>query len=508
MDINQFIKITNSNEFEIKVSYPANTDKKKTQYNINIYMFLPENLNINKQTYSKQVFYNDYQGYIRLITPKYNIKTLSKRLSNFIKFLETDIDDKKKYEYINYEMKMIVCSYINYLKFFSQDIENNHIKQRRAKIFVERVKRFDILKNKLFNLRKTSKNGEIVYLIVSSAEYISLITQNYLFIININLRSKGEIYKNTVNEIINIINSEISFEKQNNMPFISRDDDLNEKVIFRYSVFKKYFYSILFLKQDVKEDAKRIRQVYYAIAAGISMVFATTVVFITKQKYGNFTTPFFVALVISYMFKDRIKELSRIYFEKKLNIKAYDFKDKIYDMDRHKLFGYFKERIKFIERNELDEPIVKTRLLETNDRLSTWYLNEKILKYEKNITLYNQNIKDSYDNAIEGITDIMRFDISRFTRKMDDPKVPLYRINHNNIYGNKVYHLNIVVEFNSLDKKDIYKVRLILTKNGIKRIEIPKYNIELFPGNIRKKDKSWFSLRKDGSLKQVDNFID
>jgi len=143
-----------------------------------------------------------------------------------------------------------------------------------------------------------------------------LITQRYLFLINIKLRSKGDIYISIVNEIINIINNEISFEKENNLPFISRDDNMNEKVIFRYSVFKKFFYSILFLKQDIEEDSRKIRQFYYAIAAGISMMFATTVVFITQQKFGNFTTPFFVALVLSYMFKDRIKDVVKGYFEK------------------------------------------------------------------------------------------------------------------------------------------------------------------------------------------------
>ncbi|MCF6173238.1 MAG: hypothetical protein L3J44_05580, partial [Campylobacteraceae bacterium] len=238
------------------------------------------------------------------------------------------------------------------------------------------------------------------------------------------------------------------------------------------------------------------------------MMFATTVVFITQQKYGNFTTPFFIALVLSYMFKDRIKDVTKGYFEKKLNIKAYDFKDKIYDMDRHKLFGYFQKKVTFIKKDELDKRIVNARLLKTSSRLSTWYLNEKVLKYEKSITLYNKNIKDAYDNAIEGITDIMRFDISKFKTKMNDTKVPLYRVNHHNLYGQRVYHVNLVFVFSSGKQDEIQKIRLVLTKEGIKRIEIPKYDIELFPNIVNKRDKNWFYLRKDGLLKKIENFDD
>ncbi|NOX15036.1 MAG: hypothetical protein GXP61_03250 [Epsilonproteobacteria bacterium] len=508
MNINKFIKITNLNQFEINVSYLAKTRKKKTQYNISMYLFLPENLDINEQTYLKSTFYNDSSGHIRLFTPRYNLKTLTKRLLNLIEFLKIDIDKSEKFEYINYETKMIVCAYIDYLKEISQNIEDEKFSLKKITSLVQKIKKFNELKNQLFTLRKTSKNAEIKHLLKSSVEYISLITQRYLFIVNIKLRSKGEIYIGVVNGIINIINNEISFEKENDLPFVSRDDNMNEKVIFRYSVFKKFFYSILFLKQDIEEDSRKIRQFYYAIAAGISMMFATTVVFITQQKFGNFTTPFFVALVLSYMFKDRIKDVVKGYFEKKLNIKAYDFKDKIYDMDRHKLFGYFQKKVKFIKKDDLDKRIVKARLLKTSSRLSTWYLNEKILKYEKNITLYNKNIKDAYDNAIEGITDIMRFDITRFKRKMNDTKVPLYRVNHNNLYGERVYHVNMVFVFSSGKQDEIQKIRLVLTKEGIKRIEIPRYGIEIFPSIVNKRDKNWFYLQKDGLLKKIENFND
>lgn len=64
---------------------------------------------------------------------------------------------------------------------------------------------------------------------------------------------------------------------------------------------------------------------------------------------------------------------------------------------------------------------------------------------------------------------------------MDDPSVILYTLNNKveKITALKVYHVNLVAEFKSKEEYYVYKVRLILTKNGIERIEIPEYNIVL-----------------------------
>lgn len=65
------------------------------------------------------------------------------------------------------------------------------------------------------------------------------------------------------------------------------------------------------------------------LAAGLSMVFATVVSFSFQQTYGNFTMPLFIALVVSYMFKDRIKDLMHYWFANKLGSKFYDYKIKL-----------------------------------------------------------------------------------------------------------------------------------------------------------------------------------
>jgi hypothetical protein len=79
-------------------------------------------------------------------------------------------------------------------------------------------------------------------------------------------------------------------------------------------------------------------------------------------------------------------------------------------------------------------------------------------------------------------------------------------MNHGNLFGDKVYHVNIVVEFYTEDEIHLTKIRLILTKKGIKRIEIPEFNINIYKDDVNKKDKSWFSFNKEGLLKKINKF--
>ena len=100
----------------------------------------------------------------------------------------------------------------------------------------------------------------------------------------------------------------------------------NSNLVYRWGVLKKYIESDLFLSIDKRKSGVITEQVYYSLAAGLSMIFATFISFFFQKKYGNFTTPFFFALVISYMLKDRIKEIVRYLFANNRKIRYFDNK--------------------------------------------------------------------------------------------------------------------------------------------------------------------------------------
>jgi len=337
---------------------------------------------------------------------------------------------------------------------------------------------------------------------LSASEFLSYAAQNCLLEINTHLRSHENRYNDTINDIVDIINTLIRFCKEHDFPIISNDTYQNDKIIYRYSILKKHFYSVIFLYQKKKRDGGSIKEIYYAIAAGISMIFTTLIVFATQKEYGNFTMSFFAALVISYMFKDRIKEAYRSYFDKKLAIKTYDYKEKIYSLDQKRIFAFIKERMRFAQKETLPEGILKTRLEEVPRRLTS-YIEEDIIRFEKSVTLYNGNIQRKFNHTIEGIHNIMRFDLSQYLKKMDAVKVPLYRARETKLFGSKIYHVNVIIEEKSKQGTQLHRARLILNKKGIRRIEIPGSDRKIFPEAYLSHDQSWFPFKKSGLIKKA-----
>lgn len=480
MNIEELIRIHDRNQFEIKLGYLINHKKKKTEYDINLYFFLPNNLGINRYNYSNSQFFEDLYGYVRLITPKSSLPDLTERIKNIINFMSLKKDTiDKHFGYINYELKITICSYRAYLRDFAKKVKKNHYSNENINNLVKEIQAFRQEIKKLPVFTENTNQQPLKDLLIFTDEYSSLLTVMYIFRIY-DFLSENKYDINA--QILNVINNEIEYRKLRGMSYASEDDSKNEELIYKYSVFKKYFYNILFLFQKRREDAVEFRHFLYAIAAGIAMIFATTVAFLSQKKYGNFTLSFFVALVISYMFKDRIKDLFRQIFENKLFFrKVFDFRNKIYDPERYNLFGFYKERVRFINKNQIPEKILQTRLQKADSSLSTWYTGEDIMKYEKKIKLNNKKILKSFNDKIEGLNDIIRFNVNHFIRKMDDPSVTLNTLEKGmkKITASKVYHVNLVIEFKSDEEHSSYKVRLILTKDGIKRIEIPGYDIVL-----------------------------
>lgn len=253
MNKSEPVKIISQNQFEINVGYLTDNDNKKIDYAIDIYFFIPKNLGINEYTYSNSDFYNDYISYIRLITPKKDINKLIEIFEDLIDSFDESIKSKNSKKELDRDVRMYVCSYTTYLNDILTSLKNGKSKPEDIKNFLEKIKKFSSLKKKILSYAKKTDNEKLIFLFESTAEYISLVTQHYLFEINIYLKSFENMYIDIINYIVIAINEEIMFCKENEFPIISSDDYENESVIYRYSVFKKYFQSVLFFIEKEKK---------------------------------------------------------------------------------------------------------------------------------------------------------------------------------------------------------------------------------------------------------------
>ena len=119
------------------------------------------------------------------------------------------------------------------------------------------------------------------------------------------------------------------------------------------------------------------------------------------------------------------------------------------------------------------------------------------------MVLYNGNIQRKYNHTIEGIHNIMQFDISAYLKRMEARKVPLYRARHSKLFGNKVYHINIIVENKTKQSTELHRARLVVDKSGIRRIELPESGDKIFPEDYLASQKNWSSFKKSGLIKKA-----
>ena len=484
--ITETISISDKFQVEFKLGYDLHRDQKHTAYTIEIYIFLPSSLGLNHETYPRYLFYRDIQTYIRFMTPVVLMSKMREGQDSPMRLLENSLHDlareptKSAIKHYENQNKMF-CSIFRASLRRHVNLIHNCQSQGDIGIMVDQyladvpddVREF----RKLYELLAVENiDEERLSTFAFSDEYLSLTVEQLTFDILEELRrfDNGAFRKHT-KKLIALINDEVEYRKKKDYPSIAVSGSNNEKFIYRSSVLKKFTESILFLNTKVRPEGKIIEQMIFSFAAGLAMVFATAVAFYTQAKYGNFTMMFFLALVISYMLKDRIKELVRIYLNDKIQRFFYDHKVNICSGSARNKLGLTREGFSFISEGSLSPEVLKLRGRDRFNLIDNELGGEKIILYRKQVKIFTRNFDDVYQShPIHGINDITRLNISRFVRKMDNPKKTLFVTEGNDyrrINGNKVYHLNMVVKHTSQDKVEYNRFRVVLNRNGIKRIE-------------------------------------
>ncbi|UMB59874.1 hypothetical protein MHL31_12410 [Lutibacter sp. A80] len=476
------VKIHDNFSLEIKSIYEILSEKKKTTYNTLTYLFIPNGLNINNQTYPKSKFYNDVKVYIRYNASEYtldeilNVKTgpLHQLIKIVKKISGKKVSKKNKLEFES-RVKMLGAILNNTLRTATLLLKNN----RKSEI-IKSIEYFNKLKKVLViyrdlvlriealkvaeDLKNTIKYGD---------EYISNII-NYYLIVWLEFYKINNVDKEILKELIAFIKEEQTYRKLQNFDVTNSEDYFDEILFHKRSQLKKFIESVLFLNRDIRKDGAFFEQSIFAFAAGLAMVFSTAVAFYYQQIYGNFTLPFFIALVVGYMFKDRIKASIGLLFVSRASSFYHDFKIKIKDSGAN-LIGIVKENFTFVPFNKLGPKVKKHRLKNKFIAADYNFLGEQIIQYKKKIVIYPKKFGEEIsDNRLNSIVDITRINLYRFTTQMDDPKKEYSLLKKGKIInrvGNRIYHINLIQKFYTEKGITFKRYLVIMNRKGIKRIE-------------------------------------
>ena len=484
--INLSTKIHDKFTLEFKVGF--NTEKaikpmKYSDFVMNTWIFVPNSLDINATKYSKDDFYRDLKSDVRLITPDYDLhdlandeqllpnQTLNDEFNNL--FSSTD-DTANLVHAIKMYCAISKSSFRNaYRAAMKSDNAQQCLSMAQAYLddVAKVVNRFRCLFTKL---KDSNINGKITQDFAYADEFLSNIMAEYTYRLRDHLRNTyPEVYDGIESRFKDRLMGERAYKEQQGYLNVKPNDPKgNEEFVFRASLLKKFAESDLYLSSNKRKNTFLVEQILYSLAAGAAMVVATLSSFFFQQRYGNFTLPFLIALVISYMFKDRLKDWLRLIFARRVSSKVFDTRTDFRIKGQH--IGWSKDSMDFIDSDKILPEVMQIRnRLPLFDEVSG--NDEKVILFRKKVQVWPTELAKASPFPMKGINDILRYNITEFTRKMDNPSFRLAGTWEDDDYkpveGKKIYRLTFVIQCVYEGKTEYKRIMVRCDRNGILEVE-------------------------------------
>lgn len=490
-------------QVEFKLDYELIAGK-MTRYQVQTYIFIPQSLGIRQETYPLTQFYKDIQNYWRLKTPTFTMDDIGHknssplvRIEAIVQELEGEITPAQARQLIihcKFLRAILKSASRGYFRALGFDIAQRPRAvtdeiTRRVQGTVEQLLRN--MQNILRRYRQACDQlqrveglpDEIMTAHQLTDESLSLLAEERLItalrVVELYM-AEGRDTEELKQQLRATIHAEVSYRRCHfGRGSVLQPEDDNEEFLYRTSILKKFTSSVLYLSTSVAREGTALEQMLYAGAAGISMIFATVVAFYFQRIYGMFTLPLFAALVVGYMFKDRIKEMGRGLSVRYLQNKLNDRRIVIKSQDGKYELGYLREKVRFVAERDIPAEVMKVRNRPMLTALENDGQGETVICYTKKVVLYKDIFKRIYPDSpeITGINDILRYDVRPFLRKMADPLQRVLYLDRDCLRSakcHKVYHINFVTAYevlNPVQERTLTKTRLILNRKGIKRLE-------------------------------------
>ena len=475
-------KIHDKFSIEFKVGFSGREDIKVDQFDVNTWIFLPNGLDINNNTYSKDRFYNDMKSNIRLITPSFALKEMvtgeASPLTNLTKALEEVLagpTQERKGE-LEFELKLFGAIFKSSIRDESVWILNHTddtLVFERCMLYVDDVRQVLTAYRDLFE-RIVENEDDLRWKFGLADEFMShQVEIRSIKIAKVLDQLKTAGVKDALEAVVALLTDEEQYKKQKGYSHVLVDDlDNNRKLLYRHSLLKKYIESALYLRVNTIQDGTAVKQISFSLAAGLAMMVSLLAAMPFQKHLGNYPSLIFVILVLIYMIKDRIKELTRGLFAYQLKGKYFDTKTVVSIKDRS--IGWIKEGMDFITDDKVPAEVMKLRnriKLESDNKL----LEERIILYRKKVEVDNEMLRNQYVYDFKGINDIMRYHINYLTMKMDNPESSIDCLDEQHqlrsVMAERVYTMHFVLQFKWDDQVEYKAFHVFVNRNGIMDIK-------------------------------------
>lgn len=489
------LEVHDRHKFELKLEYQPSGEDPRAEYRVEMFMFLPASLNVDADTYPRQFFYWDIHNYVRLKTPTLEIPEILATDSSPLVRLErlTDPGAASQRDFV-YQSKLLSCVVRGALRRFSGRLETYC--QRLAPDSVELAEsleaevrgsrqgvrsvldRFRAASARFVESPAVDERTRASLRLVD--EYSSLSVEKYFrkAVTEMEQLPRTGLCAELRKELMSEVVREEQYRRERALKSVLSPAGDNEEYMHRAGFLKKFCHNILFLRVRRAPSRRGVEEVLFATAAGIAMAFATAVAFWAQSRFTQASFNVFLILVVGYMMKDRIKEGMRRILSAVVQQYLFDRTTVITAPVTDQRVGVCKEKVDYLRPEQVPEAIRTLRQADDFVTVAQGEVSEVLLRYQKEIVL---DVEDLPRTAAPhpGVTDIIRLNVQRLLRDMDEPEssleyVELEALRAGRVRGVKSYQVDLAFRFTFDDAgtkgQHVEMFRLVLDRNGIKRM--------------------------------------
>lgn len=498
------LDIHDRKQFELKLEYQPSGEDKSSEYYLDAFIFVPASLNISQDTWPRDDFYADLHNYVRLKTPTLSFDELLRSELSPLAQLEqrVQLGLMGPESEVVYDAKMLSCIFRGGLRRFakgmhdrcivlaagkdnagvippSTDDELDKLAESSVKAVQDVLHRYRAAVRALGDKYPLDERTRTSLRLVD--EYLSLTVEQFFrkTVVQMDQMPRTGIYAELRKELMAQVISEETYRKENQLRSIISPTGDNEEYTHRIGLLKKFCMNILFLKVQRSAARRNWEEALFAAAAGLAMAFATGVAFVAQSRVPQVSLNFAIILVVGYMFKDRIKDGARRVLQLYMSRFLPDRTTRIVDPVTKDDVGVCQEKLDYGAAVKVPEEITRLRKVDDFIAVSSGEVSEAVIRYQKKIVLDSQMLPRLGDGFVTGVTDIIRLNVDRMLRDMDDPESALEYVDLEDFTVGKVkaaksYQVDLAFRF-MVDDGDhksskFQLVRLVLDRNGIKRM--------------------------------------
>ena len=503
--------IHDDNQVELKLDYAIDGDSKWTRYQTEAFIFIPRSLCPSKRAYDRRKFFSDTQAYIRFKTPRMTLAAMREstnensplvRIGKLVDSVGQQMAPAKQAR-LSEELRMFGCLVRSNMRDMSAtagarlrelDLKRSGYESQFDSLEVS-VGRFadeiDDVCRRLRQLRSVFLDIRCPEMLRDhyryADEFVSITVESYLTELLVLLkqwRAKRRLRELT-DSVWDRLGKTIAHEQQHRRdqgyPSDLADKKGRHTYVNRASILKKFVTSVLFLRIAPSQEDVSAMQLGAGIAAAVAMTFSVGAALLSERLWGINSLPFIVAVVIAYVFKDRIKDWIKSFFSSTIARWMPDRSLMILDPENGLQVGKCRETLSYLPATRVPESVRRWR--HADEGLESEYNPELCLHYIKDVRLLGKRIRNTH-NRRRGLNDIIRWNVSSLLTRTDDPErhVDYLDAKLNELLTAvcpKRYQLNIVLvlkESNRLVSVQRYKVEL--DRNGIQTLESVSLNGE------------------------------